>query len=196
MRGRVRRGYRWAEFDQAPCWLCCHCRHMYVLSMNLPAFAPCLDQESASVARTRAMHVFLRESTSHLVRCWECFDALVCVVSHSITGDAPRRLQLLMSAAQRGSRTTLTISALAVAGTPLVKRGRPLGHQCQPNKTDAGLPATNFGSRDPAVLFGPQGWCNADKPKFQCACDYVGVQIELVLEPKAGSPSTLTQQIP
>ncbi|KAL4428361.1 hypothetical protein ABPG75_002450 [Micractinium tetrahymenae] len=55
-------------------------------------------------------------------------------------------------------------------GMPPVRRGRPLGFHCQPNKDDAGNSYPGFGPNDPAELWGPEGWCTADRPKYQCPC--------------------------
>ena len=59
------------------------------------------------------------------------------------------------------------------AGTPPVKRGRPLSEHCQPNKDEAGK-SINFGDQEPENLFGPKGWCNAEQPSTHCPCIMVG----------------------
>ncbi|KAL4438037.1 hypothetical protein ABPG77_004258 [Micractinium sp. CCAP 211/92] len=55
-------------------------------------------------------------------------------------------------------------------GTPLVKRGRPMSQHCQPKRNpDTGEPAV-FGTREPAELFGPEGWCRAAQPAMPDPC--------------------------
>ena len=44
-----------------------------------------------------------------------------------------------------------------------------MGQFCQPNKTPDGQ-ATAWGTMEPADLFGPEGWCTAEKPKARCEC--------------------------
>ncbi|KAG1671014.1 hypothetical protein FOA52_014258 [Chlamydomonas sp. UWO 241] len=59
-------------------------------------------------------------------------------------------------------------------GTPPVFRGRPLGnHLCQPNDDGKGH-ALPWGQVPWADLYGPDGWCEAEDPKFKCPCMYDG----------------------
>lgn len=61
----------------------------------------------------------------------------------------------------------------APPGSPPVRRGRPMGFWCQPNKTEDGR-ATAWGTVDPELLWGPHGWCTAAEPAIQCPCPYDG----------------------
>ncbi|PSC68519.1 exostosin-like glycosyltransferase [Micractinium conductrix] len=54
-------------------------------------------------------------------------------------------------------------------GTPPLRQGRPLHHQCRRNKGYDGQPS-DFGNVDPELLYGEGGWCAADSPKFTCGC--------------------------
>jgi len=45
-----------------------------------------------------------------------------------------------------------------------------LSHICvQPKKDDFGNEA-GYGGVDPKDLWGPEGWCQADQPKYICPC--------------------------
>ncbi|KAG2437024.1 hypothetical protein HYH02_011455 [Chlamydomonas schloesseri] len=57
-------------------------------------------------------------------------------------------------------------------GTPPVKVGRPMGDSCKPNRDPAlkDGPRTEWGGVDPDSLFGPEGWCNAERPRHHCGC--------------------------
>jgi hypothetical protein len=44
-----------------------------------------------------------------------------------------------------------------------------MGQFCQPNTTPDGQ-KTAWGTVAPEDLFGPEGWCMAEKPKVQCEC--------------------------
>jgi hypothetical protein len=52
-------------------------------------------------------------------------------------------------------------------GTPPLKRGRPL-ISCYPLSDSSGnpIPHWGWGSVPYEDILGPQGWCNADKPKW------------------------------
>jgi len=60
-------------------------------------------------------------------------------------------------------------AADALAGTPPLQRGRPMGLHCQPSKSLAGI-NSSLGEIDPQDLFGPEGWCNAEAPEVKCPC--------------------------
>jgi hypothetical protein len=49
-------------------------------------------------------------------------------------------------------------------GTPPVQRGRPLAEACKPSSNAAGR-AVNWGGVKYEKLYGPAGWCVADKPE-------------------------------
>ncbi|KAL4452535.1 hypothetical protein ABPG75_008197 [Micractinium tetrahymenae] len=51
----------------------------------------------------------------------------------------------------------------APQGSPPVREGRMMGGWCQPN-------ITGWGTVDPDLLFGPEGWCTAQEPKHRCDC--------------------------
>ncbi|GFH23370.1 EGF-like domain-containing protein, partial [Haematococcus lacustris] len=56
--------------------------------------------------------------------------------------------------------------------TPPLRRGRPLGnHLCQPSDDGKGN-ALPWGQVPWDDLYGPEGWCMADDPKFTCPCMY------------------------
>lgn len=60
----------------------------------------------------------------------------------------------------------------SLPGAPPVKMGRPMIlDNCQPNHDDFGNP-TPWGAADPEDLFGPDGWCEAAKPRKRCAVRY------------------------
>ena len=48
----------------------------------------------------------------------------------------------------------------------------------QPNKDDAGN-AIHYGENDPSELWGAEGWCTAEKPKFNCPCILVSSAVVL-----------------
>ncbi|KAK9805311.1 hypothetical protein WJX73_000673 [Symbiochloris irregularis] len=55
-------------------------------------------------------------------------------------------------------------------GTPPLQLGRPMVlEECNPNKDDFGNPVAH-GQRDPELLFGANGWCEAKQPQWQCPC--------------------------
>ncbi|KAK9909083.1 hypothetical protein WJX75_006916 [Coccomyxa subellipsoidea] len=60
-------------------------------------------------------------------------------------------------------------------GTVFSQRGRPmiLG-MCNPSKDDEGNP-TDWAFVDPELLYGPNGWCEADEPAHRCTCLIDGV---------------------
>ncbi|KAL4427668.1 hypothetical protein ABPG75_001757 [Micractinium tetrahymenae] len=62
----------------------------------------------------------------------------------------------------------------APQGSPPVRVGRPMNAACQPNKLPDGTP-TRWGWVDPEKLFGPDGWCMAEKPKHTCDCPIPGL---------------------
>lgn len=57
----------------------------------------------------------------------------------------------------------------APLGSPPRQWGRPLSQWCQPNKTEDGQDSV-WGTVDPELLWGPEGWCNADRPAHRCHC--------------------------
>ncbi|KAG2432503.1 hypothetical protein HXX76_008848 [Chlamydomonas incerta] len=65
----------------------------------------------------------------------------------------------------------------AKPGAPPEQRGRPL-FMCNPN-TDADGKKLWWGGTPYNDIFGPEGWCNADKPAFKCPCRLDGLQGEL-----------------
>ncbi|KAJ9511447.1 hypothetical protein QJQ45_029894, partial [Haematococcus lacustris] len=63
--------------------------------------------------------------------------------------------------------------------TPPLRRGRPLGnHLCQPSDDGKGN-ALPWGQVPWDDLYGPEGWCMADNPKFTCPCMYDGLDGQL-----------------
>lgn len=54
-------------------------------------------------------------------------------------------------------------------GFPPARVGRTMDLWCQPNKMPDGTD-TAWGSVTPDDLFGPEGWCTAEKPKIRCLC--------------------------
>ena len=55
-------------------------------------------------------------------------------------------------------------------GTPPQKVGRPMGLHCQPSTDEFGNSTGSKGDVTYKDLFGPDGWCNADKPNTTCSC--------------------------
>jgi hypothetical protein len=51
--------------------------------------------------------------------------------------------------------------------------GRPMGLNCQPSSDHEGKP-TGIGSISYDSLFGPQGWCQSEKPEINCNCGESG----------------------
>ena len=72
----------------------------------------------------------------------------------------------------------------APPGAPPKRYGRPMGLWCQPNKTEDGQD-TAWGSVDPSQLWGPEGWCNAERPQQTCDC-YIDGARPLLLGPEGG----------
>ncbi|KAL6758481.1 exostosin-like glycosyltransferase [Haematococcus lacustris] len=63
--------------------------------------------------------------------------------------------------------------------TPPLRRGRPLGnHLCQPSDDGKGN-ALPWGQVPWDDLYGPEGWCMANDPKFTCPCMYDGLDGQL-----------------
>ncbi|KAG2432501.1 hypothetical protein HXX76_008846 [Chlamydomonas incerta] len=61
----------------------------------------------------------------------------------------------------------------AKPGAPPEQRGRPL-FMCTPG-TDKDGKKVEWGGTPYEDIFGPEGWCNADKPKFTCPCRLDGL---------------------
>ncbi|KAG2491270.1 hypothetical protein HYH03_010277 [Edaphochlamys debaryana] len=60
-------------------------------------------------------------------------------------------------------------------GTPPVKRGRPIADGCKPNADPSrGNAKVEWGHTDPALMFGPDGWCNSPNPRAHCGCPIDG----------------------
>ncbi|KAL4447245.1 hypothetical protein ABPG77_007278 [Micractinium sp. CCAP 211/92] len=66
---------------------------------------------------------------------------------------------------------------------PPVRQGRPMFEYCQPNKLPNGT-ETVWGVVDPQELFGPEGWCTAERPKLRCLCYLDGWGGEFCDEPQ------------
>lgn len=70
-------------------------------------------------------------------------------------------------------------------GTKPIQPGRTLGDHCKPKQTKDGK-LTYWGGTDYARLYGPNGWCEADKPAFSCGCGldgFIGDNCDTPVEP-------------
>ncbi|KAL4443960.1 hypothetical protein ABPG75_011697 [Micractinium tetrahymenae] len=74
-------------------------------------------------------------------------------------------------------------AAEAPPGSPPLRAGRPMGQWCQPSRTPDGRPS-QWGTVEPELLWGPEGWCNAATPQQQCPCydGWSGTRCELPTE--------------
>ncbi|GIL69673.1 hypothetical protein Vretifemale_506 [Volvox reticuliferus] len=61
----------------------------------------------------------------------------------------------------------------AALGTPPLQQGRPL-FMCTPGTDEAGR-KVEWGGTPYQDIFGPEGWCNAEKPAFKCPCRLDGL---------------------
>ena len=83
------------------------------------------------------------------------------MTANNTDGVAPLRMHL----------TQLTLATLwrTPQCTQIPQRTLPCACCVQPNKDEAGN-EIHYGENDPADLWGPEGWCTAEKPKFNCPC--------------------------
>ncbi|KAL4856586.1 DNA-directed RNA polymerase II subunit RPB2 [Chlorella vulgaris] len=59
-------------------------------------------------------------------------------------------------------------------GTPPLRFGRPIPHNCRRNTGFDGSPG-KFGTVDTDTLYGEKGWCQAEEPEVSCPCLLDGV---------------------
>ncbi|KAK9805384.1 hypothetical protein WJX73_009679 [Symbiochloris irregularis] len=69
-----------------------------------------------------------------------------------------------------GTRGHIPAAPGSPAGALPIQQGRPMIlDQCQPNRDDAGEPVEH-GRLAPELIFGPDGWCEAEEPEQSCGC--------------------------
>ena len=84
-----------------------------------------------------------------------------CMTANNTDGVAPLLMHL--------TQLTLAILWRTPQCTQIPQRTLPCACCVQPNKDEAGN-EIHYGENDPADLWGPEGWCTAEKPKFNCPC--------------------------